>query len=86
MVHFKKLQLGKRSTTKLLKLQVLDWNCLGEYAEGTTLELTSRERPKLEPYLRLKNSKNTSKCQSILSYSTRKNQKLDRIGASGETL
>ena len=31
---------------------------------------TSRDRPKSVPYLRLKNSKRTSKCQSIL-YSTR---------------
>ena len=32
---------------------------------------TNRDRPKLAPYLRLKNSKSTSKCQSILFYSTR---------------
>ena len=34
--------------------------------------LTSRYRPKLAPYLMLKNSKRTSKCQSILFNSTRK--------------
>ena len=32
----------------------------------------SRERPKSAPYLRLKSSKMTSKCTSILFYSTRK--------------
>ena len=32
--------------------------------------LTSRDRPKSAPYLRLKNSKRTSKCQNILFYST----------------
>ena len=42
---------------------------------------TSRERPKSAPYLRLKNSKRTSKCQSILFYGTGKIQKLNRIGA-----
>ena len=31
---------------------------------------TSRERPKSAPYLRLKNSRRTSKCQSVLFYST----------------
>ena len=46
-------------------------------------EITSRERPKSAPYLRLKNNKRTSKCQSILFYSTRKTQKLDRIVAPG---
>ena len=35
-------------------------------------EETSRDRSKSAPYLRLKNSKRTSKCQSILFYSTRK--------------
>ena len=44
---------------------------------------TSRKRPKSAPYLRLRNSKRTSKCQNILFYSTRKTQKLDRIGAPG---
>ena len=33
---------------------------------------TSRDRPKSAPYLRLKNSKRTSTCQSILFYSTKK--------------
>ena len=33
---------------------------------------TSRDRPKSAPYLRLKISKKTSKCQSIFFYSTRK--------------
>ena len=33
---------------------------------------THRNRPKSAPYLRLNNSKRTSKCQSILFYSTRK--------------
>ena len=49
------------------------------------LYLTRRERPKSEPHLRLKNSKRTSKCQSILFYSTQK-PKLDRIGGKGDTL
>ena len=44
---------------------------------------TSRERPKSAPLLRVKNSKRTSKCESILFYSTRKTQKMDRIGAPG---
>ena len=48
--------------------------------------VTSRERPKLAPYLRLKNSKRTSKCQSILFYGTGKTQKLNRIGAPEGTL
>ena len=47
---------------------------------------TSRERPKSAPYLRLKNSKRTSKCQSILFYGTGKTQKLNRIGAPEGTL
>ena len=33
---------------------------------------TSRDRHKSAPYLRLKNSKRTSKCQSVFFYSTRK--------------
>ena len=33
---------------------------------------TSRDRPKSAPFLRLKNSKKASRCQSILSNSTRK--------------
>ena len=36
-------------------------------------EKTSRDRPKSAPYLRLKNRKRTSKCPSILFYSTQKN-------------
>ena len=36
-------------------------------------------RPKSAPYLRLKHSKSTSKCQNFLQYP--KTQKLDRIGA-----
>ena len=48
--------------------------------------ITGRECPKSTPYLRLKNSKRTSKCQKILFYITRKTQKLDRIGATGGTL
>ena len=36
---------------------------------------TSRERHKLAPYLRLKNSKRTSKCQ-VFFYSIRKNPKV----------
>ena len=47
---------------------------------------TSRDRPKLATYLKLKNSKRTPKCQSILFYSTRITRKLDRIGTPGETL
>ena len=35
---------------------------------------TSRDRPKSAPYLRLKNSKRTSKCQ-VFFYSTRKSKK-----------
>ena len=46
-------------------------------------ELISRDRPKSAPYLRLKSSKRTSKCQRIVFYSTRKTQKVDRIGAPG---
>ena len=42
--------------------------------------LTSRERHKSAPYLRLKNSKRTSKCKVFL-YSTRKTQKLNRSGS-----
>ena len=42
----------------------------------------SRERPKSAPYLRLKHSKRTSKCQNFF-YSTRKTQQWDRIGAPG---
>ena len=52
--------------------------------KGTSHEITSRERPKSAPYLRLKNSKRTSKCQSILFYGTGKTQKLNRIGAPVE--
>ena len=48
--------------------------------------ITSQERPKSAPYLRLKNSKRTSKCQSILFYGTGKTQKLNRIGAPEGTL
>ena len=55
-------------------------NCLVQ------LGLTSRERPKSAPYLRLKNSKRTSKCQRILFYGTGKTQKLNRIGAPEGTL
>ena len=51
-----------------------------------TFYVTSRERPKSAPYLRLKNSKRTSKCQSILFYGTGKTQKLNRIGAPEGTL
>ena len=43
-------------------------------------------RPKSAPYLRLKNSKRTSRCQSILFYGTGKTQKLNRIGALEGTL
>ena len=50
------------------------------------LKETSRERLKSAPYLRLKNSKRTSKCQSILFYGTGKTQKLNRIGAPEGTL
>ena len=60
------------------------WDPSCESAE--TSHPTSRERHKSAPYLRLQNSKRTSKCQSILFYSTRKTQKLDRIGAQGGTL
>ena len=41
---------------------------------------TSRELHKSVPYLRLRNSKGTSKCQ-VFFFSTRKTQKLHRIGA-----
>ena len=34
--------------------------------------LSRRERPESAPYLRLKNSKRTSKCQSIFFYGTGK--------------
>ena len=34
------------------------------------LNITSRDRPKSAPYLRLKNSKRTSKCQSIGEFGT----------------
>ena len=37
-----------------------------------TYAITSQDRPKLAPYLRLKISKRTPTCQSILFYSTRK--------------
>ena len=40
------------------------------------LTTTTRERPAVK---KLKNRKRTSKCQSILFYSTRKTQTLDRI-------
>ena len=49
-------------------------------------QITSRERTESARYLRLKNSKRVSKCQSILFYSARKTQKLDRLGAPGGTL
>ena len=38
-----------------------------------TKRITSWDRPKSAPYLRLKNSKRGLKCRSILSYSTRQN-------------
>ena len=41
---------------------------------------TSRERPKSAPYLRLKNSKRTSMCQSILQY-----RKKPKVGPNGRT-
>ena len=41
---------------------------------------TSRERHNSAPYLRLKNSKRTSKCQ-VFFYSAWKKRRLDRIGA-----
>ena len=52
-----------------------------EKCSRSYLYQTSRERPKSAPYLRLKNSKRTSKCQSILFYGTGKTQTLNRIGA-----
>ena len=46
-----------------------------------TLLQTSRERPNLAPYLRLKKAELQSSKYSLLQY--QKNQKLDRIGAPG---
>ena len=40
---------------------------------------TSRERPKSAPYLRLKNSKRTSKCQSIGELGTLLRKKIENV-------
>ena len=47
---------------------------------------TKPERPKLASYLRLKNSKRTSKCQSILFYSTQKLKSWTELAHQGGTL
>ena len=43
---------------------------------------TSRDRPKLAPYPRLKNSKRTSKCQFTV-LENRKTKKMDRVARRG---
>ena len=74
--------LERRNETKKLKIGILP-----VIRETHQLHRsTSRERPKSAPYLRLKNSKRISKCQSILFYSTGKTQKLNRIVAPEGTL
>ena len=60
--------------------------CIMSSCKSVSIIRTSRERHKSALYLRLKNSKRTSKCQ-VFFYSTRKTQKLNRIGAiKGGTL
>ena len=50
------------------------------FRSSLKVKSTIRERHKLAPHLGLKNTKKTSKCQ-VFFYSTRKTQKLNRIGA-----
>ena len=48
-------------------IQSTQWLAFDEKNQKLKTTLTSRERPKLAPYLRLKNSKRTSKCQVFSS-------------------
>ena len=56
--------------------KVHNWNknnwTIWRFLSCLKLFKTSRDRPKSAPYLRLKNTKRTWQCQSILFYSTRK--------------
>ena len=47
------------------------------------IAITSRDRPKLAPYLELKNSKSTSKCQSFLFYSPEKPKSWTEMARQG---
>ena len=75
------LEVIKHSMTIELQLTAeFEVHCNGSYlkCQGSSkiqkIYRTSRDRPKLAPYPRLKNSKKTSKCQ-VLFYSTRKSKK-----------
>ena len=73
-----------QSTARMGKVRRNSWNvvkCGPVYCTRYTIIQTSWKRHKSAPYLRLKNRRRTWKCQSILLYSNRKTQKLDRIGA-----
>ena len=81
-VHYSSVKITSIDQSLIISLnQQLSWtvvSCLNR--------TTSRERHKAAPNPRLKNSKRTSKCQ-VFFYSTRKTQKMDRIGAlKGGTL
>ena len=57
-------------------------NMVQRCSQETYSQENEKKTSKSAPYLRLKNSKRTSKCP-VFFYSARKTQKLDRIGLPG---